>query len=37
MIIIIIIIIIIIMFMQDKPVNVISLGIKEGPIFRVHQ
>ena len=28
---------IIIMFMQDKPVNVISLGIKGGPVFRVHQ
>ena len=28
---------IIIMFMQDKPVNVISLGIKVGPVFRVHQ
>ena len=28
---------IIIMFMQDKPVNVISLGIKGGPAFRLHQ
>ena len=28
---------IIIMFMQDKPVNVISLGIKGGPIFRVNR
>ena len=28
---------IIIMFMQDKPVNVISLGIKGGPVFRVYQ
>ena len=28
---------IIIIFMQDKPVNVISLGIKGGPVFRVHQ
>ena len=24
---------IIIMFMQDKPVNVISLGIKGGPVL----
>ena len=28
---------IIIVFTQDKPVNVISLGIKGGPVFRVHQ
>ena len=28
---------IIIMFMQDKPVNVISLSIKGGPVFRVNQ
>ena len=28
---------IIIMFMQDKSVNVISLGIKGGPVFRVNQ